>query len=150
MLLVHGSGDDRAGVARHAALLARAGYGVLAIDLPGHGASDGRANLLGANAQPAVAAALDAQPGAQADRLAGLGVSLGGEVLLEAAARDPRLRAVVTDGAERASDDRRLYPESGLSAAVGAASRFAVRAVSGTREPPPLLGLLPRVARRCC
>jgi pimeloyl-ACP methyl ester carboxylesterase len=151
VLLVHGSGDDRAGVAPHAELLARAGYGVLAIDLPGHGASDGRANLLGGNAQPAIAAALDwlsAQPGVRPDRLSGLGLSLGAEVLLEAAARDARLRAVVADGAERASDDRRLYPESGLAGAVGAVTRFAVRAVTGTREPPPLLGLLPRLAPR--
>ena len=41
-------------------------------------------------------------------RIAGFGVSMGGEVLLEAAARDRRLAAVVSDGAARPVDQRKV------------------------------------------
>ena len=104
------------------------------LDLPGHGASDGHANLLGANAQPAIAAAVDwlaRRRGIRPDRIAGFGMSLGGEVLLEAAARDRRLSAVIADGAERASDDRVLHVDAGLARVAGAAANQAIRAVSG-------------------
>ena len=72
--------------------------------LPGHGGSGGRADLLGGNAQPAIRAALAwlaRRPGVDPARIAGLGMSLAGETLLEAAARGPRLAAVISDGAER-------------------------------------------------
>ena len=151
VLVVHGSGSNRSHVARQAEVVGERGYGVLVLDLPGHGASDGHANLLGANAQPAIAAALDwlaRRRGIRPDRIAGFGMSLGGEVLLEAAARDRRLSAVIADGAERASDDRVLHVDAGLARVVGAAANHAIRAVSGTREAPPLVRLLPRVAPR--
>ncbi len=44
--LLHGTGGNRTGVAAHARLLARRGYGVLLFDLRGHGASDGRSTSL--------------------------------------------------------------------------------------------------------
>ena len=55
VVLIHGSdGQPRARRRPRARLLARHGYGVLAIDLPGNGESDGYSNGLGDNAQPAV------------------------------------------------------------------------------------------------
>ena len=84
-------------------MLARHGYGVLALDNPGNGESEGHSNGLGDNAQPGGRrrARLPGRAGRTStrDRIAGVGSSLGGEVLLEATARDPRLRAVVSDGA---------------------------------------------------
>jgi hypothetical protein len=151
LVVVHGSGGSRKGTVRHVELLARQGYGVLAIDLPGHGESGGHANLLGANAQPAVTAAVDwlsRRPDVDPRWIGGLGLSLGAEVLLEAAARDVRLHAVVADGAERASDDRVLGVGTGLERAVSAAARIATRAITGMREAPPLTGLVPRIAPR--
>jgi hypothetical protein len=151
LLVVHGSGGSRAGTARHAALLARLGYGVLAIDLPGHGESGGHANLLGSGAQPALAAALGwlaRRPGVDPHRLGGLGLSLGAEVLLEAATRDRRLRAVVADGAERAADDRELGLVGGVAGVVDAVGRGMTRVVSGEPEAPPLLDRLGRIAPR--
>ena len=107
VLLSHGSGGSRGRVVRHIEMLARNGYGVLALDNPGNGESEGHSNGLGNNVQPAIDTALDylaGRPGVDATRIAGVGTSLGGEVLLEAAARDPRLRAVVSDGAMRPQD----------------------------------------------
>ena len=97
VLLSHGSGGSRERVAAHVRMLARHGYGVLALDNPGNGESEGHSNGLGDNAQPAVDAALRwlaRRPDVDPQRIAGFGSSLGAEVLLEAAARDPRLRAV--------------------------------------------------------
>jgi pimeloyl-ACP methyl ester carboxylesterase len=134
VVLVHGSTGNRARVADRARLLARHGYGVLAIDLPGNGESDGYSNGLGDNAQPAITAALDyLEP--RADRLAGFGVSLGGEVLLEAAARDPRLRAVISDGAAR--------PEDAGMQLTTRIVRTMLRGISGMRPAPPLDGRMP-------
>ena len=59
VLLSHGSGGSRGRVAAHVRMLARHGYGVLALDDPGNGESDGHSNGLGDNAQPAIAAGLD-------------------------------------------------------------------------------------------
>ena len=58
VLLDHGSGGSRERAAAHARMLARHGYGVLALDLPGNGESEGHSNGLGDNAQPAVDAGL--------------------------------------------------------------------------------------------
>ena len=44
VLLSHGSGGSRGRVAAHVRMLARHGYGVLALDNPGNGGSDGHAN----------------------------------------------------------------------------------------------------------
>jgi len=147
VLLVHGSGGSRARVADRAAMLARHGFGVLALDLPGNGESRGHANGLGDNAQPAVRAALDhlaAQPGVH--RVAGFGVSLGAEVLLEAAARDRRIETLVADGATRPQDAR---PYQGrLEGALGRLQLLATRAISGMRTSPSLMPLMPRIAPR--
>jgi pimeloyl-ACP methyl ester carboxylesterase len=151
VLLVHGSGGSRARVAAHARMLARHGYGVLALDLPGNGESSGRSNGLGYNAQPAIGAALDRlerMRGLDPRRIAGFGTSLGGEVLLEAAARDARLRTVVSDGAARPQDARRATDPSALERAVEWVGLQAARAISGTRPAPSLLGLMPRIAPR--
>jgi uncharacterized protein len=94
--LMHGSGGSRERVTRHIRMLARQGYGVLALDLPGNGESEGHSNGLGDNAQPAVDAALawlSRRDGVDPERIAGYGLSLGAEVLIEAAAGDERLRA---------------------------------------------------------
>jgi uncharacterized protein len=149
VLLSHGSGGSRERVAAHVRMLSRHGYGVLAIDNPGNGESDGHSNGLGYNAQPAVDAALrwlSRQPEVDPRRIAGFGSSLGAEVLLEAAARDSRLRAVVADGPTRPMDGQRDtdLPER----AFGAVWLQAVRGVSGMREAPSLIGLMPRIAPR--
>ena len=151
VLLSHGSGGSRERVAAHIRMLARAGYGVLALDNPGNGESDGHANGLGSNAQPAVDAAirwLSRRPDVDPGRIGGFGISLGAEVLLEAAAREPRLRAVVADGPARPMDARRVNDPGIVTRAFDVAWSQAVRGISGMREAPSLLPIVPRIAPR--
>jgi uncharacterized protein len=151
VLLSHGSGGSRERVAAHVRMLARHGYGVLALDNPGNGESQGHSNGLGYNAQPGVDAALrwlSRRPDVDPGRIAGFGSSLGAEVLLEAAARTPRLRAVVADGPTRPMDGRRVSDPALPERAFGAVWLQAVRGVSGMREAPSLIGLMPRIAPR--
>ena len=151
VLLSHGSGGSRGRVAAHVRMLARHGYGVLALDGPGNGGSDGHSNGLGDNAQPAIRAGLDwlaRRPDVDRGRIAGFGLSLGGEVLLEAAAHDRRLAAVVSDGATRPMDaDAALHPGVAERAQGWLITR-TVRAMSGMRPSPSLVGLIPRIAPR--
>jgi pimeloyl-ACP methyl ester carboxylesterase len=151
VLLSHGSGGSRERVAAHVRMLARHGYGVLALDNPGNGESQGHSNGLGYNAQPGVDAALrwlTGRPDVDPERIAGFGSSLGAEVLLEAAARDDRLRAIVADGPTRPMDGHRVSDPALPERAFGAVWLHAVRGVSGMREAPSLVGLMPRIAPR--
>src|SRR4051795_6764112 len=103
VVIVHGGGGDRTGSLRHAALLARHGYGVLVYDARSRGASQGASNQFGWDWPKDVAGALaflrrraDVDP----QRIGGLGLSTGADVLIQVAARrDDGLRAVVGDGA---------------------------------------------------
>ena len=132
VLVGHGSGGSRERVLEEIRLLARHGYGVLAFDLFGNGESSGHSNGLGDNAQPAVDAALDyvaSRPDVDPERIAAFGSSLGGEVLLEAAAREPRIKAVVSDGAARPEDQDEVTVNGGERAPR--LGLLAVRAIVG-------------------
>lgn len=100
IVLLHGATDSREGIRGHAEMLRDAGYGVLAPDLRGHGASGGSGNAFGWEGTRDVRAAvayLEAQEGVRT--IGGLGLSLGGEVLLGALNATPSLSAVAADGA---------------------------------------------------
>jgi dienelactone hydrolase len=102
VVLVHGGGGDRTGPLSHAQLLARHGYGVLTYDARGRGESDGAPNAYGWGWEKDVAGAIDflqRRPEVDDERIGGLGLSTGADVLIEAAAHDRRLKAVVSDGA---------------------------------------------------
>jgi pimeloyl-ACP methyl ester carboxylesterase len=151
VLLSHGSGGSRGRVAAHVRMLARHGYGVLALDNPGNGESDGHSNGLGDNAQPGIAAGLDylaRRPDVNPKRIAGFGLSLGGEVLLEAASRDRRLAAVVSDGAARPVDGDKVNPKGALEGAIGWLGMQSVRAISGMKPSPSLVAMMPAIAPR--
>jgi dienelactone hydrolase len=86
----------------HARMLVRHGYGVLLLDRRGEGESDGDYNAFGWGGAADLAAGvryLRARPDVETGRIGGLGLSVGGELLLETAAREPALRAVVAEGA---------------------------------------------------
>jgi len=102
VVLLPGSGSTRTAVLGQAAILARHGYGALLIDGRGHGLSGGHAMDFGWWGGRDLAAAvsfLARQPGLQAGKIAVLGESMGGEQALAAAGADPRIGAVVAEGA---------------------------------------------------
>jgi pimeloyl-ACP methyl ester carboxylesterase len=151
VLVSHGSGGSRGRLPRHVRMLARHGYGVLALDNPGNGESQGHSNGLGDNAQPALDAGLDyltRRPDVDPAKIAGFGLSLGGEVLLEAASRDRRLAAVVSDGAARPMDVSKVRHPGLLTRAVVGLSLQSLRAVSGMKPSRSLVGMMPRIAPR--
>jgi dienelactone hydrolase len=144
IILAHGAGNSRESVRDYAALLVRHGYGVLALDLRGHGQSGGTVNRLGWQGTRDISAAvayLQARDDVQ--HIGGMGLSMGGEVLLGAASANPALQAIVADGATRRSLDelRALPAERALVRNFTARVMFAtVQVLSGDDPPdPPLL-----------
>ncbi len=102
VVLLHGAGSTRSNVLDHAAVLANHGYGVLLFDSRGHGRSGGRAMDFGWYGDQDTAAAvsfLTTQPDVDPARIAAIGMSMGGEEAIGAAASDTRIRAVVAEGA---------------------------------------------------
>ena len=92
----------RKGSRKPARLLASHGYGVLLFDRRGEGESEGDPNLLGWQGDRDIAAAIDflkTRPEVDADKIGGLGLSVGGELMLEEAAQNSGLKAVVSEGA---------------------------------------------------
>lgn len=86
----------------HARMLIRHGYGVLLFDQRGEGRSDGDPNAFGWSAEKdfnAAIAFLQTRPDVERGRIGGLGLSVAGETLLQTAAHNPALRAVVSEGA---------------------------------------------------
>ena len=85
-----------------ARFLSDEGYGVLLFDRRGEAASDGDPNALGWDRATDVEAGIDflkARPDVDPERIGGIGYSVGGEMLLEAAAENDDLKAVVSEGA---------------------------------------------------
>jgi dienelactone hydrolase len=101
--VLHGSGSTRSGVLDQAAALARHGYGVLLYDDRGHGRSGGAGMDFGWWGDLDVAAAvsyLESRPDVEPGRIGVLGLSMGGEQAINAAATDSRIRAVVAEGVQ--------------------------------------------------
>ena len=87
---------------RQARMLVKHGYGVLLVDPRGYGDSQGDPNAYGWGSTKDIDAAvawLRRRPDVQRRRIGGLGLSVGGEQMLEAAARNRGLKAVVSEGA---------------------------------------------------
>jgi uncharacterized protein len=148
VVLRHGSGagSSKASTVDHAAVLVRHGYGVLAMDARGHGESGGRPMDWGWYGEPDVAAGvgwLTERSEVEADRIGGVGLSMGGEELLGAAGADPRLRAVVAEGATgRTAADRDLLGQRGYVRVVdqltAAATFGATDLLTRASSPTPL------------
>ena len=123
VVLLHGAGSTRSNVLDHAEVLARHGFGVLMLDARGHGRSDGRAMDFGWLGDADIAAAtafLADRPEIDRDKIGAVGLSMGGEEALGAAATDRHLRAVVAEGATArvAADEAWLSEEFGLRGGI--------------------------------
>jgi pimeloyl-ACP methyl ester carboxylesterase len=144
IILIHGAGNSRESLRGYAKLLAGHGYGVLALDLRGHGESEGKTNRVGWQGSRDVGAAvafLEGQEDVQA--IGGLGISLGGEALLGAASQYPAIRAIAADGASQRCTAELLALESERPLVRSFTARVmyaAVQLFSGEKPPKPLLG----------
>ena len=102
VVVLPGAGSTRTAVLGQAAVLARHGYGTLLLDTRGHGLSGGHAMDFGWWGDRDIAAAvsfLARQPAVHAGKIGLVGESMGGEQALAAIGADPRIRAVVAEGA---------------------------------------------------
>jgi len=139
----------------HTRMLVRHGYGVLLFDRRGEGASDGDGNRFGWGGTRDLAAALDfleQRPDVEPGRIGGLGLSVGGELLLEVAAEDRRLAAVVSEGAGTRTLAEELVEFPPREVIRGfhtlVAKHLGVRLFSNEPAPPSLVDVLHRVAPR--
>jgi dienelactone hydrolase len=99
-------------VQKHARMLVRHGYGALVFDRRGEGRSEGDFNIFGWSGESDLRgglAFLRARPDVDAARIGGLGLSVGGEMLLQTAAHTQALRAVVSEGAGVRSVSEQLH-----------------------------------------
>jgi dienelactone hydrolase len=127
-----------------ARMLVRHGYGVLLLIRRGEGESEGDPNMLGWHASTDVHAAVDflsSRPEVDPDRVGGIGFSVGGEILIQAAAESDQLAAIVSEGgSERSVREGLNY--SGWSKWMAAPSLTILTAgmsVFGNQTPPPNL-----------
>jgi hypothetical protein len=125
-------------------MLARHGYGVLLFDRRGEGKSEGEPNSWGWGGEADIKAAiayLQRRPDVDPERIGGIGLSVGGEMMIEAAAETDQLAAVVSEGAgarsttEDMDQDDPALEKWTLGFAMSAAKTLAV-AVSANQAPP--------------
>jgi uncharacterized protein len=92
----------RSGPQKHTRMLVRHGYGVLLFDRRGEGASEGDPNTFGWHGERdlhAAAAFLRTRADVDPERIGGIGFSVGGEMLIRAAAASDVFTAMVAEGA---------------------------------------------------
>jgi len=144
----------RKGTQDHARYLARHGYGVLIFDRRGEGESDGDPNPYAwSEGERDLVAAVDFlkhRPDVEPGRIGGLGLSVGGETFLQAAAHHEDIAAVVSEGASsRSVGELQSVPGSPAPMVAFNALVTAGTAVFSNSTPPPhLIDLVGRIAPR--
>jgi pimeloyl-ACP methyl ester carboxylesterase len=100
VVLAHGTGANRTQLSGEAEALIAGGYGVVAIDFPGYGASTGKPRW-NEGERAALRAALDFAVGHGVDphRIGVFAFSMGIMIAIQVAADDPRISALVLAGA---------------------------------------------------
>lgn len=141
----------------HARMLVRHGYGVLMIDMRGQGESEGDPNAWGWGSARDLDAAirwLQARSDVEPARIGGLGLSVGGEQLIEAAAQNPGLAAIATEGTGWRSAREGMArhgmprPQVWLQMVQDWTLTAATAVLSGQTPPPSLVQLSSRIAPR--
>ena len=143
----------RQGKLAQARMLVRHGYGVLLLDARGYDGSEGDPNLFGwddAKDIDAAVAWLQSRPDVNDGRIGGIGFSVGGEAMIDAAASNTGLRAVVSEGAGVRSirEDLLRGPRGWFALPEAAVQTGALAVLSGTPPPPALDDLAARIAPR--
>jgi fermentation-respiration switch protein FrsA (DUF1100 family) len=143
----------RQGKLAQARMLVRHGYGVLLLDARGYDGSEGDPNLFGwddAKDIDAAVAWLQSRPDVRDDRIGGIGFSVGGEMMLQAAASNSGLRAVISEGAGARSihEDLLRGPRGWFALPEAAFQSAALAVMSGTPPPPALDELVAQIRPR--
>jgi dienelactone hydrolase len=151
VILVSSARGDRSAVLPHARMLVSHGYGVLAYDARGSGASQGDPNSYGWGWVDDIQGAVtyvQQRPDVAAGRVGILGLSTGADAALAAASGDGRIRAVVADGATgRAAPDVVPQLSADPTGWIYAHALFAsVWFWSGATPGAPLVDLVPRIS----
>ena len=136
-------------------MLASNGYGVLLYDRRGEGNSEGDPDSWGWDFDKDIRAGIDFlehRADVDPERIGGLGLSVGGEMMLQTAADTDALAAVVADGAGARTMSEEVYDVSGVEK-VGAALSYGARDIANSilqnRLPPDnLKELVPKIAPR--
>jgi uncharacterized protein len=140
----------RASSQKRAKLLARHGYGVLIFDRRGEGESEGDPNAFGWQGERDIHAAvafLQRQPDVDPERIGGIGLSVGGEMMIEAAAESSDLKAIVSEGASSRSVRDEIANGSGWQELIGNSVATAATAVFTNNLPPSTLkSLAPKIS----
>jgi hypothetical protein len=142
----------RSGPQPHARMLIRHGYGVLLFDPRGEGESEGDPYRWGGERDVKAALTfLAGRPDVDRGRIGGLGLSLGGELLLQTAAESNGLKAVVSEGAGMRSIREHLEKPGAakwLSVPAWATTTVATTVFSNHPPPPDLTELVSGIAPR--
>jgi uncharacterized protein len=146
----------RKGPQKQARMLARHGYGVLLFDRRGEGKSDGEPNSWGWGGEKDIEAAvafLQRRPDVEPGRIGGIGLSVGGEMMLDAASDTPSLAAVVSEGAgarvfSEEMDFDMTGPEQATNAAPAWIKQASIAVFANQSPPTNLKDLVPRIAPR--
>jgi uncharacterized protein len=141
----------RADSQKRAKMLARHGYGVLLFDRRGEGESDGDPNILGWHGERDIHAAvtyLQSRADVDPDRIGGIGLSVGGEMMIEAAAESADLKAIVSEGGStRSIRDEFANPGTEWPRAYFTSMLTASTALMTDNLPPAdLLSLVPKIS----
>ena len=141
----------RASSQKRAKMLARHGYGVLLFDRRGEGESEGDPNAFGWQGERDIHAAvafLQRRPDVDPQRIGGIGLSVGGEMMIEAAAESSELKAIVSEGASsRSVRDEIANPGGTWQEVIGNGVATAATAIFSNNLPPATLkSLVPKIA----
>jgi uncharacterized protein len=141
----------RTGPQRQVRMLVRHGYGALLFDRRGEATSDGDPNIFGWEFDKdlrGAAAYLRRRPDVEPHRIGGIGLSVGGEALLQTAARSNAYDAVVSEGAGVRSVREMAMLDGVWHLVPSMTALTAGMAVFANEMPPPNLEGLSRHIKR--
>jgi uncharacterized protein len=140
----------RSGPQKQARMLIRHGYGVLLFDRRGEGASEGDPNAfgwVGDRDLHAAAAFLRGRPDVDPERIGAIGLSVGGEMLIHAAAHSDAFKAIVSEGASGQSMRDGFANGDTLDSYLGGGlNTLAIALFTNTLPPPSLKSEISKIA----